>query len=313
MVHIIKKTYITVFRPVFEGITGIHLMCILTGLIKKPCCLPDRKAEDTTSLALSRVCGKELQLHPRRLKSAASSTFATLGFIQPDYRYFINNGRTREETIDFVLRVLKEFGNNPEGILDFFNRVHKSNDVVFALIYGSAVNSNAAPSEIEDVDILIATQNRKFVYDWDQPKGTEIRYLFVTEIENYLTVKKRFFVPVFSKGYNTLGGIFANGLLAIKSSKELEKIIHGVRRNFQKIYVRALSQIVENDCKKRAEKMPPPSHGKRQYSFYGSESLISLDEARLMIDESITRRNIQPGIAPAIARIILKRIITRSI
>jgi hypothetical protein len=242
-----------------------------------------------------------------------SLDFQHLIFLEPDYRYFINNGRTTEETIYFVLKVLKEFGNDPNSISDFMNRVYKSNDVVFALIYGSAVNSNAAPSEIEDVDILIATRNRKFVYDWDQPKGTEIRYLFVTEIEDYLTVKKRFFLPVFSKEYNTLGGIFANGLLAIKFSKELENIIHGVRRNFQKIYVRALSQIVENDCKKRIEKMPPSSHRKKLYSFYGSESGMSLDEARLMIDESLKRRNIQPGIAPAIARRILKRIKTRSV
>lgn len=240
-----------------------------------------------------------------------SLDFKHLIFLEPDYRYFINNGRTREETIDFVLKVLKEYGNDPESISDFMNRVYKNNDVVFAFIYGSAVNSNEAPSEIKDVDILIATQNRKFVYDWDQPKGTEIRYLFVTEIKDYLTVKKRFFLPVFSKEYNTLGGIFANGLLAIKFSKELEKIIHGVRRNFQKTYVRALSQIVENDCKKRMEKMPPSSHGKKLYSFYGSESGISLDEARLMIDESIKRKNIQPGIAPVVMKRILKRIKTR--
>ncbi len=189
--------------------------------------------------------------------------------------------------------------------------VYKSHDVVFALIYGSAVNPNAPPSEIEDVDILISTRNKKFLYHWDQPKGTEIRYLFVSEIENYLTVEKRFFLPVFSKEYNSLGGIFANGFLAIKFSKELENIIHGVRRNFQKIYVKALSQIVENDCKKRMEKRNFASNEKRQYSFYGSEHLISLDGARLMIDESIKRKNIQPGKAPAITRRILKRIKSR--
>lgn len=240
-----------------------------------------------------------------------SLDFQNLIFIQPDYRYFTNNGRTKEETIDSVLRVLEEFGNEPEGISNFLNRAYKSHDVVFALIYGSAVNSNVRASEIEDVDILISTRNKKFVYDWDQPRGTEIRCLFVSEIEHYLTVKKRFLSSVFSKEYNTLGGIFANGLLIIKFSKELENIIHGVRRNFQKIYVKALSQIVENDCKKKIEKRHFSPHEKRRYSFYGSEHLISLDEARLMIDESIKKKNIQPGKAPAIARRILKRIKSR--
>jgi hypothetical protein len=241
-----------------------------------------------------------------------SLDFQHLTFLEPDYRYFINNGQTREETMDFVLRVLEEYGNDTESISEFINRVYKSHDVVFALIYGSAVNSNAAPSEIEDVDILIATRNKKFVYDWDRPKGTEIRFLFVSEMEDYLTLKKRFFLPVFSKEYSALGGIFANGLLVIKFSKELENIIHGVRQNFQKIYVKALSQIVENDCKKRMEKRNFSSNEKKRYSFYGSESRVSLDEARLMIDESIKRKNIQPGKAPAIARRILKRIKTRT-
>ena len=233
-------------------------------------------------------------------------------FIEPDYRYFIKSGQKREETIDFVLQVLKEFGNDPKSISEFMNRVTKSHDVVFAFIYGSAVNSNYALSEIEDVDILIATRTRKFIYQWDQPKGTEIRYMLLSEIENYLTVQKRFFLPVFTKEYNTMGGIFANGLLALKFSKGLENIIQGVRQNFNKIHVKALSQIVENDCKKRVEKSHFSSHEKRRYSFYGSESLISLDEARLLIDASVKRKNIQPRKAPAIARRILKGIKART-
>ena len=242
-----------------------------------------------------------------------SLDFQHLIFLQPDYRYFINTGQTAEERIGFVLRVLSEIGNDPESISEFMNRVYKSHDVVFALIYGSAVNSNAALSEIEDVDILIATRNKKFVYQWDQPKGTEIRYLLLSELKNYLTVKKRFFLPVFTKEYNALGGIFANGLLAIKFSKELEDVIYSVRQNFQKIHVKALSQIVENDCKKRMEKSNFSSHKKKLYSFYGSESRVSFDDARLMIDESIKRKNIQPGKAPAIARRILKRIKVRNV
>ena len=43
------------------------------------CFLPFGKAEDTESPSLSRIRGSLLQLHPRRLGSPASSTFATLG------------------------------------------------------------------------------------------------------------------------------------------------------------------------------------------------------------------------------------------
>jgi len=222
-------------------------------------------------------------------------------FIEPDYRFFVDTGQTAEETIDFVLRVLKEFGNDSQSIWEFVNRVYKSHNVIFAFFYGSALNINLEISEIEDVDVFVATRNKKFVYDWDRPKGTEIRYLLVSELKNYLKVEKRFFLPAFNKEYNAMGGIFANGLLTIKFSKELENIIQGVRQNFNKIHVKALSQIVENDCKKRMEKRNFSSHKKKLYSFYGSESRVSFDEARLMIDESIKRKNIQPGKAPAIA------------
>ena len=44
------------------------------------CFLPFGKAGDTESPSLSRVRGSLLQLHPRRLGSPASSTFATSGF-----------------------------------------------------------------------------------------------------------------------------------------------------------------------------------------------------------------------------------------
>ena len=241
-----------------------------------------------------------------------SADYQKPAFIEPDYRFFVDTEQTAEETIDLVFKVLEKFDNDSQSIWEFVNRVYKSHDVVFAFFYGSALNINLEISEIEDVDVFVATRNKKFVYDWDRPKGTEIRYLLVSELENYLKVEKRFFLPVFTKEYNTLGGIFADGLLAIKFSKELENIIQGVRQNFNKIHVKALSQIVENDCKKRVEKRHFSSHEKRLYSFYGSESLISLDEARLMIDESVKRKNIQPGKAPAIARRILKRIKVRN-
>jgi hypothetical protein len=43
-------------------------------------CLPVGKADDTPSAVLERVRGSLLQLHPFRLASGASSTFAQLGF-----------------------------------------------------------------------------------------------------------------------------------------------------------------------------------------------------------------------------------------
>jgi len=242
-------------------------------------------------------------------------------FIEPDYRFFVDTGQTAEEIIDFVLSLLKEFGNDSKSISEFVKRVNKSHDVAFAFIYGSALNSDLELSEIEDVDVFVATRNKKFVYDWDRPKGTEIRYLLLSELKNYLKVGKRFFLPVFTKEYNAMGGIFANGLIAIKFSKDLENIVSDVRKNFQKIHMEALSLIVENDCKKWIDKnkgyvkskRPFCSPKRKEYSFYGSESLISLDEARLMIDESVKRKNIQPGKAPAIARRILKKIKTGNI
>ena len=242
-----------------------------------------------------------------------SADYPKLAFIEPDYRFFVDTGQTTEETIDLVFRVLGKFDNDSQSIWEFVNRVTKSQDVVFAFFYGSALNTNLEISEIEDVDVFIATRNKKFVYDWDRPKGTEIRYHLVSELKNYLKVGKRFFLPVFTKEYNALGGIFANGLLTIKVSKELENIVHDVRQCFSKVHIKALSQIVENDCKKRIEKKHFSSHEKRRYSFYGSKSLISLDEVRLMIDESVKRKNIQPRKAPAIARRILKRIKTRNV
>jgi hypothetical protein len=241
-------------------------------------------------------------------------------FIEPDYRFFVNDGRTGEEKTGFVLRVLKEFANDDQSISEFMKRVYSSQHVAFSFIYGSALNDNVEISEIEDVDVFVATRNKKFVYNWDKPKGGEIRYHLVSEIKNHLKVGRRFFLHVFTKEFNTLGGIFANGLLAIKFSKELENIIHDARKNFYRIHIKALSQMVENDCRKKMGKRSRhkkikknlSSREVRQYAFYGSETRVSFDEARLMIDESLKRKNIQPGKAPAIARRILKRIKTRT-
>ena len=246
-----------------------------------------------------------------------SLDYRKLTFIQPDNRFFVDAGQRAEERIAFVFRILEGFGNDPEGISEFMNRVYMSHDVVFAFIYGSAVNSNLALSKIEDIDILVVTQgDKKFVYEWDAPKGTEIRYLRLSEIIDFLKVEKRFFSSVFTKEYNSLGGIFVSGLVVIKGSRDLDAIVTEVRQNFHKIHIKALSQIVENDCRKRIEKNNKftktkrgfSSNDKKRYSFYGSEGRVTLDEARSMIDESIKRKNIQPGKAPAIARKILKRI-----
>ena len=242
-----------------------------------------------------------------------SSDYPKPTFIEPDYRFFVDTGQTAEETIEWVFSVLEKFDNDSQSIWEFVNRVTKSHDVVFAFFYGSALNIRLGISEIEDVDVFVATRNKKFVYDWDRPKGTEIRYHLVSELKNYLKVGKRFFLPVFTKEYNAMGGIFANGLLTIKFSKELETTIRGVRQDFNKTHIKALSQIVENDCKKRIEKNHFSSHEKRRYSFYGSESLISLDEARLMIEESVKRKNIQSGKAPAIIKKIMKGMKERSV
>ena len=241
--------------------------------------------------------------------------YKKLTFIQPDNRFFVDAGQRAEEQIAFVLRILEGFGNDPESISEFMNRVCMGHDVVFAIIYGSAVNSNLELAEIEDIDILVVTQgDKKFLYEWDAPKGTEIRYLRLSEIIDFLKVEKRFFSSVFTKEYNALGGIFANGLVVVKGSRDLDAIVTEVRQNFHKIHIKALSQMVENDCRKRIEKKNRftktkrgfSSNDKKQYSFYGSKARVTLDEARSMIDESITRKNIQPGKAPAIARKILK-------
>ena len=241
--------------------------------------------------------------------------YQELTFIRPDNRFFVDAGQRAEERIAFVLRILEGFGNNPESISEFVKRVCMSHDVAFAFIYGSAVNSNSALSEIEDVDILVVTQgDKKFVYEWDAPKGTEIRYLRLSEIRDFLKVEKRFFSSVFIKEYNSLGGIFVNGLVVIKGSRELDAVVSEVRQNFHKIYIEALSQIVENDCRKRMEKNNRfmktkrriSSNNERLYSFYGSEGRVTPEEARSMINESITRKNIQPGKSPVITRTILK-------
>lgn len=220
------------------------------------------------------------------------------------------------------MRILEGFGNEPASISEFLKSVCINHDVAFAFFYGSALNSNSTLSEIEDIDILVVTQgDKKFVYDWDVPKGAEIRYLRLSEIRGFLKVEKQFFTSVFTKEYNLIGGILVGGLVVIKGSRKLNAMVFEARQDFYKIHIKALSQIVENDCRKRIEKKNRfikikrgfSSNDKRRYSFYGSEDRVTLDEARSIIDESIKRKNIQPGKAPAIARRILKKIQTRNV
>jgi len=206
-----------------------------------------------------------------------SLDYQKLTFIQPDNRFFVDAGQRAEEQIAFVLTILEGFGNNPESLSEFMNRVCMGHDVAFAIIYGSAVNSNLALAEIEDIDILVVTQgDKKFLYEWDAPKGTEIRYLRLSEIIDFLKVEKRFFLSVFTKEYNSLGGIFANGLVVIKGSTDLDAIVTEVRQNFHKIHIKALSQMVENDCRKRIEKKNRFTKSKRELSSYGVKAVSRL-------------------------------------
>ena len=154
------------------------------------------------------------------------STYERLKYFHPDYRFFVDDGQHAAAKIDFLVMVLKDFGNSSEGISAFVESVSSSKNVAFAFIFGSAVNSNMEVTEIEDVDFFVVTRDRKFVYDWDQPKGVDTRYLRLSEMEEYLKVEKRFFSRAFSREFHVLGGIFSNGLVAVKSSRDLENILY---------------------------------------------------------------------------------------
>jgi hypothetical protein len=217
--------------------------------------------------------------------------------------------------VNFLLKVIEDFGNDRKDISLFFKNVSDSTDAAFAFVFGSAVNS-AEVSKIEDVDFFVVTRDKKFVYDWNQLKGMDTRYLRLSELEEYLKVEKRCFSRVFSKEYDVLGGIFSNGLVAVKSSKDLEKILSSIRKNFQKINIQALSQMVEYDCRKwldkhrigPSKKRPSGFFKKKRYSFPGSETIMTSDEARNVIEGGIRRKNIQPRKGAQISRKIMKRI-----
>ena len=91
-------------------------------------------------------------------------------------------------------------------------------------------------------------------------------------------------------------------------------MIRQARRAFYRIHIKALSQIVENDCRKRIEKGNEfmtgrgalSSHYKRHYTFYGSDRYITLDEARSVTDSFIKGSNIFDEKAPAIGKYILE-------
>jgi hypothetical protein len=243
------------------------------------------------------------------------STYERLEYFHPDYRFFVDDGKSEKDSVDSLFKVLKEFGNDSKGISAFVERVSSSKEVVFAFIFGSAVNSNLGVSEIEDVDFFVVTRGRKFVYDWDQPKGMDTRYLRLSEMEAYLKVGKRFFSRVFTREYHVLGGIFSNGLVAVKSSRELETILRHVRKNFPIIHMQALSQMVEYDCRKWLDKYSRDPDTKkpfdftkhRRYFLSGNAIPMTYEEARFLIEEGIRRKNILPKKGAQILRKIMKR------
>jgi hypothetical protein len=251
-----------------------------------------------------------------RMPKAMFSNYDQIVYYQPDYRFFVDRGESREERVSFLVEVLEGFGNNREGISVFMERVFGSRDVAFAFVFGSVVNSNLRVSEIEDVDLFIVSHDRKFIHDWDDLKGLDTRYLRLSEIETSLRLKKRFFHKVFNREYHALGSIFSNGLLVLKSSKVLENIVSQVRRDFSKIDICALSQMVEYDCGKWLDThdMAAPKRDlanfpkSGSYRFVGNETLLTFDEARRIIEEGIRRKNIQLKKGGQISRKIMKRI-----
>ena len=90
-------------------------------------------------------------------------TYDRLVYFKPDYRFFIEDGRSQEDRVDFLFKVIEDFGNDSEDISVFMERVSNNKDTAFAFIFGSAVNSNVGVSEIEDVDFFVVTRGRKFV------------------------------------------------------------------------------------------------------------------------------------------------------
>ncbi|MCP4666435.1 MAG: hypothetical protein GY849_08705 [Deltaproteobacteria bacterium] len=244
------------------------------------------------------------------------STYEQLLYCKPDYRFFVDDGQSAEEKVDFLLKALDDFGNDSEVISQFIESVSNSKDVAFAFIFGSAVNANPGVPEIEDVDFFVVTRDRKFVYDWKQPKGMDTRYLRLSEMNEYLKIEKKFLSRVFGKEYDVLGGIFSNGLVAVKPSKDLEDILLHVRQNFPKIHIQALSKMVEYDCRKwldqhhrRAVRKGPSGFAKnKRYPFPGNGTLMTLHEAQLVIQEGIKRKSIQPKKGAPITRKIMKRI-----
>ena len=84
----LKSIIIDLFH-LFNLHFGIHRKWYHETSEKLPFYLPFGKAEDTPSPSLPRVRGKVLQLHPWRLRSGASSTFATLGLCPSDRDFIL--------------------------------------------------------------------------------------------------------------------------------------------------------------------------------------------------------------------------------
>jgi hypothetical protein len=216
----------------------------------------------------------------------------------------------------FIFKVLAEMGSDPEDVSAFMSGLRESPDVIHALFYGSAVNHGSLKaSEVEDVDLLVVTRTQRRQYPWGQLRGVDMRCLSQREFTNYLRVKGGKVSSTRDQEYYSMAGIMANGILSIKSSTGFEDMITRVRKDLRKRKIECLSQVVEFDCMKRAEKWKrarnqnrpdnPPGNG--MFSFYGSGVVFSEEEACSMIKEGIRRKNIQKKFQKPLIQRILKQ------
>jgi hypothetical protein len=129
------------------------------------------------------------------------------------------------------------------------------------------------------------------------------------------------FLKAPSREYNVLAGIFANGILSLRSSNEMARMVEKVRRELPNRCIPVLSQLVTYDCSKRltsdtrfgtALNSPSDVKEKSHYRFPGNSRALSAEEARGLIYHSITAKNIQMRWAEPVASCILRGIRIRS-
>jgi hypothetical protein len=236
-------------------------------------------------------------------------------YIAPDPRYFRKSVKSAHEMTERILDIMNHFGHDKDSTRAFFLNLCESSRVVFALLYGSALSPRVAVSEIEDVDCLVVTQGQRVAPEWKQPTGVEVHFLRLGELTEHLMPDKARRRDIYPKAYDALAGIFAGPLLVIKYSEHLDAIIRKVRGHLGRSFKRTLSQLVEYDCMKMADRRgvsPGRGVGKGlqsggAYVFYGSERPFSLEEAGAIIEEAMRRRDILPHRRPTLKRAILKR------